>query len=925
MYNVSENYLEKINSVSREVYWYGTMTLTNGTEYNFDVTNLKQGQNNITRQLCSDRRIGIGGICSSELKLTFMLDYDATTNTYYFNNTVVDKYDFYDAEITLYFRLYLDDDRETFEDINLGTFVVSEPERSQTNLIITAYDYMQKFTKACVSEIQGTPYSVLRSACSICGVELGSTPQEIASLVNGRSTCATYDPKNQIQTWRDVIGFVASMVGANATIKSDNKLYIIPYNTASVRTISADDRVSLTLADYISNYNIVTSVNLRTNVEEKVKVSSDGLTYALGSNPLIQYVLGIDRENTLVNILYVLHSMDYTPFSGRFYADPSLELGDVITFTDNHAGTGTKSVITAITLNINSHMELSCEGDNPYRQKAEESVSPEYASETSGSVGDGVQFYDFTGSEDLTISNQETEVIVINYESNGSYRQEFESEIKLTVATSESSGTTYTENDCKVKATYYINGQELSYHPEYTYTDGVYLLHLFYVWTSNIRVDVSTFTVTLTATNGVLTVDENDYRGRIMQAGEAYVAPSNDIDYIDVDQRPDKDVYRLGQRLDYTGLVVCAYYEDGHKENITSQCTLTPSDGTIVADTNWIVVNVDYVKDEVPYFTSFDLEVKYLVAISVAKDPTKTEYYVGENIDLSGLKVEAEYSDDSKKNITSLCTYNPVDGTAITHDGTITVVASYTEDGIAKTCDIPLVAYAVVLEEIKITTLPSKLKYMAGDTLDYSGIVVTAYYTNGSTQIVTDRCTYVPANGSTASMDATMVTVSYREASVETSDTFDIEVVEFEGITVTTPPANTSYWLGDETDYSGIVVTGSYSDGTTEDVTASCTYYPDNGTPTVSLDQNEVIVSYVRPADGRTYTDTFSIEVKEPQPVLKYLEYTTNVYNRTIRVTGLNVSEIAEDNLRNLTIPQTYTDPESGMTFTLLLDGDYRN
>ena len=177
MYNVSEEYLEKINSVSREISWYGTVTLTNGTVYTFTPDNLKQGQTSVSRQLCSDRKIEIGCVCSAELKIAFMLDYDGTT--YSLNGISVDRYDFYDAEIDLYFRLYLD---EGYENLKVGSFIVSEPERDQSTLICTAYDYMQKFSKPCVSTIQNTPYNVLLSACVICGVELGNTRPQMENI-----------------------------------------------------------------------------------------------------------------------------------------------------------------------------------------------------------------------------------------------------------------------------------------------------------------------------------------------------------------------------------------------------------------------------------------------------------------------------------------------------------------------------------------------------------------------------------------------------------------------------------------------------------------------------------------------------------------------------------------------------------------------
>ena len=155
MYNVSEEYLEKINSSSREISWYGTITLTNGTQIEFDMSNLKSGQTSLTKDLCDTNSLRIGSACSSELKIAFMLDYDLDTDIYSLNGVEVDRFNFYDAIITLTFRLELEPlfGAERYEEIPMGTFTVAEPDRSRMVLTCTAYDYMQKFSKFRVRPI----------------------------------------------------------------------------------------------------------------------------------------------------------------------------------------------------------------------------------------------------------------------------------------------------------------------------------------------------------------------------------------------------------------------------------------------------------------------------------------------------------------------------------------------------------------------------------------------------------------------------------------------------------------------------------------------------------------------------------------------------------------------------------------------------
>lgn len=943
MVNVSNEYLEKINSVSKQVYWFGRVKLKNGTEYAFDSSNLAQGQTSIRKEL-SASKFGIGGTCSAELKISFMLDYDADSDTYSLNGIVVNRYDFYEAEIRLTFRLYLSDDNSQYEDVFLGTFIITEPERARLVLICTAYDYMQKFSKPCVSELQGSMYSALLSACNVCGVTLGNTIQEINHMVNGTKTIAEYDPKNQIQTWRDVVGFIAAILCGNAIIKN-NKLYIIPYKGTVDRYVSSNDRVNLTLEDYTLAYGSITSINLRNNTEDKVEVNTNLMAYKLNANPLMQYTVNSARTAVLSNILTAINSLHVIPFKSEVFNDPSYELGDTIVFSDNHAENATKCIITAINIKLNGHMEISCEGDDPYLKQVEESASKDYAESTNGSVGDGVTFYDFISEEDVTIADgHEEEIFAITYDSNGTYRQELMAELKIGFASTEVlASNIYTENDIELLVRYYINGQEVTtYHPETMFTDGVSLLHLFYFWNSELRIPQSTLTATITVNGGALTILQGNNHARIMQSGTSYGESSNHIEYIDVFKEPDKNKYYRGESLDYTGLIVRAYYSDGHYDNITNQCTYTPSNGSTVNTRTYVNVDVNYTKDGKQYKTNFGLEVialswievgkepfkkvyrvgealdysgmvvygyydnddyiditencaykpgegtpisaemnsiivditydddgtilrttyddliiHRLLMLEVVEDPTKTEYFVGENIDLSGVQLNAEYTDDEVADVTSLCTFTPVDGTEITQVGSITVTASYTEDGVTKTAPIVLTVEKVMVEEL-IVTPPTKTTYKLGQNLDLTGINVIAKYNNGTTKDVTNDCEYVPSNGTTINAGTTVLQVKYTEDNVTVVETVDLEVIGIDGIEVTTPPTKVAYKVGETLDLSGIVVKANWEDGSKQTVTNSCTFSPQNGS-TITSSTTSVTVTYQ--AYGQAYTDTVDLEI----------------------------------------------------------------
>ena len=78
-------------------------------------------------------------------------------------------------------------------------------------------------------------------------------------------------------------------------------------------------------------------------------------------------------------------------------------------------------------------------------------------------------------------------------------------------------------------------------------------------------------------------------------------------------------------------------------------------------------------------------------------------------------------------------------------------------------------------------------------------------------------------------------------------------------INVTTLPEKMTYETGEALDLSGITVTATYSDGTTADVTASCSFSPRSGATLSTRGANTVSVSYSE--NGITENTSFSVAV----------------------------------------------------------------
>ena len=130
------------------------------------------------------------------------------------------------------------------------------------------------------------------------------------------------------------------------------------------------------------------------------------------------------------------------------------------------------------------------------------------------------------------------------------------------------------------------------------------------------------------------------------------------------------------------------------------------------------------------------------LTLAITSQPTTTEYIAGDTLSLTGLVVTATRRDGSTENVTSQCTFSPANGSTLSSSGTQTITATYHGKSITTSVSV------YVLNRIAVTTAPTKTTYDYGDTMSYSGIVVTAYANSDAiTRDVTTSCSYNPASG----------------------------------------------------------------------------------------------------------------------------------------------------------------------------------
>ncbi|MCL2678529.1 MAG: bacterial Ig-like domain-containing protein, partial [Clostridiales bacterium] len=169
---------------------------------------------------------------------------------------------------------------------------------------------------------------------------------------------------------------------------------------------------------------------------------------------------------------------------------------------------------------------------------------------------------------------------------------------------------------------------------------------------------------------------------------------------------------------------------------------------------------------------------------------------------------------------------------------------------------------------IEITSLPEKTTYTEGETLDLTGLVVTAHYSDGSLAGVANYYAN-PMNGALLGViGAQTVTISYSEEGVTKTASFSVTVeavpVVLTGIEITSLPEKTTYTEGETFDLTGLVVTAVYSDGNSAGV-ANYSTNPVNSALLGTIGAQTVTVSYTE--EGVTKTASFIITVEAvPEP-----------------------------------------------------------
>jgi hypothetical protein len=189
-----------------------------------------------------------------------------------------------------------------------------------------------------------------------------------------------------------------------------------------------------------------------------------------------------------------------------------------------------------------------------------------------------------------------------------------------------------------------------------------------------------------------------------------------------------------------------------------------------------------------------------LQSIEISREPIRTVYGQGQELDVSGLGVIAHYKKSSEDApMASL----QISGYDKGKPGEQTVTVAMQQQSAAFTVTV------VPVEEVSLEQPPAATVFMQGDDFDPAGLIVRVEFENkavpGET-IGPERLTFSGYDREKAGVQT--ITAHYYDQGAR----FDVRAAALTGITVTAPPDNTEYFTGEDIDLTGLVVTGKWED-----------------------------------------------------------------------------------------------------------------
>ncbi len=275
-----------------------------------------------------------------------------------------------------------------------------------------------------------------------------------------------------------------------------------------------------------------------------------------------------------------------------------------------------------------------------------------------------------------------------------------------------------------------------------------------------------------------------------------------EIDSVEFETAPSVVAFRTEDAMEASGSIR-VYYIDGTHEDI--EITEDMLSGYDMDTAGEQTVTVTYRGFTLTYAVTVTQRPD-VIGITILSLPDRTEFVKDTRLDYTGGKVRIFYRDGTTDTVD--LTPENAPGADITETGDYTAVFSYHGQSV----EFSVTVVPVKVTQIRITSLPDKVTYVEGQSIDRQGLSVEGIYNNGETKLLTD---YELNYRNTAGKQT--VTVSYSGLTATFKVRFTKRVLE--SISVLSNPDKTEYYTDEAFDRTGMVVYASYNNGLSEEIT----------------------------------------------------------------------------------------------------------
>lgn len=279
------------------------------------------------------------------------------------------EYVFENAEAVLYIGLELDGNVES---IRKGTYIVDGAQYNGSIITLSLLDNMYHFDRPyseSTLEYPATCDTIIRDACTVCGVPIGSASFQY------RDTVIDERPTDEAITFREIIAYVAQICGCYARCNINGALELKWFDTDSLedQTASVYHIDSIYSSDMSMDDVVITGV--RATYEVTIDGKDETLTYMSG---IEGYVIEIDKNPMItgVNVLDIIDRLGVQLIGLRFRkanvshsSDPTLEAGDVA-ILDDRKGNSYPILITRTKFKVGASQNTVCGAETPARKSS---------------------------------------------------------------------------------------------------------------------------------------------------------------------------------------------------------------------------------------------------------------------------------------------------------------------------------------------------------------------------------------------------------------------------------------------------------------------------------------------------------------------------------------------------------------------------